>query len=171
MNFKFLYSSIFYLILIGCNSNKEEKLSFFGGTIQNPVDDKVLLMKNGEILDSIPLDENASFHISIPNKTSNLYIFKHGIEHQQVFLEPGDSVSVFVNTKDFDESLTYHGNGAKKNNFLIRSFLKNEKDELKSYKDCRLSPEAYHNLIQDRHKLRIDELNHFTSNKLTSNAF
>ena len=62
-------------------------------------------MKNGEILDSIPLDENASFHISIPNKTSNLYIFKHGIEHQQVFLEPGDSVSVFVNTKDFDESL------------------------------------------------------------------
>ena len=74
------------------------------------------------------------FHISIPNKTSNLYIFKHGIEHQQVFLEPGDSVNVFVNTKDFDESLTYHGNGAKKNNFLIRSFLKNEKDELKSYK-------------------------------------
>ena len=55
MNFKFLYSSIFYLILIGCNSNKEEKLSFFGGTIQNPVDDKVLLMKNGEILDSIHL--------------------------------------------------------------------------------------------------------------------
>ena len=120
MNFKFLYFSIFFLFFIGCNSSKEKTISFFGGTIQNPVDDKVLLMKNGEILDSISLDENASFHISIPNKTSNLYIFKHGIEHQQVFLEPGDSVSVFVNTKDFDESLTYHGNGSKKNNFLIR---------------------------------------------------
>lgn len=171
MNFKFLYSSIFCLIIIGCNSSKEKKLSFFGGTIQNAVDDKVLLLKSGEILDSISLDENASFLITIPNENSNLFIFKHGIEHQQVFLEPGDSINVFVNTKDFDESLTYHGKGARKNNFLIRSFLKNEKDELKSYNDCRLSPETYHNLIQERHKLRMDELNHFTSNKSTSDAF
>ena len=119
-------SSIFYLILIGCNSIKKKNFLSLVALFKTP-DDKVLLMKKWRNFDSIPLDENASFHISIPNKTSNLYIFKHGIEHQQVFLEPGDSVSVFVNTKDFDESLTYHGNGAKKNNFLIRSFLKMKK--------------------------------------------
>lgn len=174
MNLKFIYplvTAVFMFVLVGCKTETASNLSFFGGTIQHPVDDKVLIMKNGNILDSIFLDRNNAFKVNIPINQGELYIFKHGIEHQQVFLEPGDSISIFVNTKDFDESLTFHGKGSKKNNFLIRSFLKNEKDELKSYKDCRLTAEAYQNLIKERHKLRLDELNHFASNKSSSIAF
>ena len=42
---------------------------------------------------------------------------------------PTDSVLMYLNTWDFDESLIFSGKGGSKNNFLINLYLQQEKNE------------------------------------------
>ena len=60
-----------------------------------------------------------------------------------LLLEANDSIMFRLNTADFDESLVYSGSGAKKNNFLIKTFLENEIDNKKLTKYCQMEPEYF----------------------------
>ena len=121
----FLIFSI--LNLIGCQDDidKKNKPVWFGGEIINPKSDQVLLYLKG-FQDTLKLTEN-HFLVSYDSLPPNIYRFRHGPEVQWVFLEPGDSVILRLNTMEFDESLTFSGIGSDKNNFLIDYFLEREK--------------------------------------------
>ena len=58
-----------------------------------------------------------------------------------MYLEPGDSIMLRVNTLKFDESLTYTGKGSAKNNFLTELFLLNEAADQQIVSFYRLEPE------------------------------
>lgn len=107
--------------------------AFFGGEIINPNNRSVIFYKNNKALDTILLDANNRFFIKFDSLTPGLYSFKHEPEYQYIYFDKNDSLMMRVNSKDFDESLTFCGRGYEKNNFLMEMYLKNEKDSDKMF--------------------------------------
>ena len=111
------------------NQGGASSSTYFGGEIVNPTSDRVVLFRGEEPIDSAYLDANNHFEIQLDSLDPGLYHFFHQPEMQYVYLEPGDSLQVRLNTSSFDESLAFSGSGEAVNNYLINSFLEAEADE------------------------------------------
>jgi len=157
-----LYSTLLASITLGCNSNSENsEYAYIGGEIINPKNDKVVLYNTkGKVADTFALDDNNRFIHKITNLQPGLYSIKHGGEYQMVLLEPNDSIMFRLNTYDFDESLVFTGNGAKKNNYLIKTYIANEKEAKKLSRYAQKDPETFNSFIEKR---RMNRLNNFHS--------
>ena len=102
------------------------------GKIINPTDNKVSVSYNkgaaiynfNEVKKEALLDKKGRFKIEIPLDAPAEVTFLHGYEMTFMFLEPGDEIAVFVDTKQFDETIKYTGKGAASNNFMAQYFLK-----------------------------------------------
>ncbi len=164
---------IFLLIVsIGCKHPSKDASFYFGGEIINPKSNWVLLMKNEQVIDTLPLSKAHTFGKRFTGLDSGLYYFKHGYEFQYVFLEPGDSLYLRLNTWDFDETLVFDGEGADKNELLIRLFLANEQENTNFYSYFSLDEAAFEEKINDlftRHHNLLDKLQE--SNHNLSDAF
>ena len=154
---------LFSVSIISCNNSEECALdySWIGGEIVNPHLDYVLLFKNNYLLDTIQLDSKNYFSYKTQNNKGNLYSFRNG-EFQIFYLEPGDSLMLRVNTIDFDESLSYSGKGAEKNNFLMELFLKNEIDRKLVTTWYTLSPEDYEFKLDSLKEIQTKLYSEFT---------
>lgn len=161
-----------FLLVAGCSSTKKEKYTYFGGKIINPKSKYVILYKNNEVIDSIKINKNNRFISKLKNIKPGLYFFKHGIEHQYVYLEPKDSLLLRLNTWDFDESLVFTGTHADRNNVLIETFIQNEIDNKKFYKFYALNP---YNFKQKIDSIKNEKLlfleNYKVANNETSSNF
>ena len=153
----------------------EGETAYIGGEIINPIDKQVIIRKSNIIIDTILLDNKNRFLYKLNALESGLYTFKlqsqHGEEFQLALLEPKDSVMVRINTIDFDESLVFTGNGAKKNNYLINMFLENEEINEKILSYYQLEPIAFEKKIDSIRKHRSTSLNHFIQKNITSELF
>ncbi|MDO9260480.1 MAG: hypothetical protein Q7U08_00870, partial [Flavobacteriaceae bacterium] len=139
------YWSIFiWIILFGCKeTSTPESFTYFGGQIMNPKVAYIYLMKDGVAIDSSLLDNENRFMLKFKLDKEGLFHFKHGNEFQYLYLQPNDSVLVKINTWDFDESITFTGKGAEKNNFLISLFLMNELEDEKFYPFYHLDSQVF----------------------------
>jgi len=161
-------------ITFGCNSNDVSigDIAYIGGEIVNPKNKNVILYHtNGEVVDSFELDANNRFSHKMTNLNAGLYTITHGGEYQLILLEPNDSVMFRLNTYDFDESLVFTGNGAKKNNYLIKTYLSNEKEADKLVEYSKMQPELFHDFIEERRQRHLDELNSFLEQNAQSDFF
>ncbi len=169
---------IFYLFtvfaFISCDNKKEantiHQTTYFGGEIINPNNNYVLLLKDNKLVDSIFLSANNTFTYQFKNFTPGLYTFNHK-EFQYLHLEVNDSLFLRVNTIDFDETLTFSGKGAVKNNFLINSFLKNEADIKKCAELFSTSPENFIATTNRKLSERLANLERYRSKQKFSEAF
>ncbi len=117
------------LSIISCN-NKEESINgatWLSGEIVNPKSDYIYITQNNKVLDTVKLNKNNFFSYQFKNPKEGIYFFNHK-EYQAVYVEPGDSILLRVNTIEFDESLSFSGKGGDKNNLLMDFFLLNEKE-------------------------------------------
>lgn len=162
LNFTIFFSTL--LLLIGCKESNHHKLSYFGGKIINPKSNNVILYKNDIALDTFYLNSNDTFLSEIPYITEDLYHFKHGNEHQYVYLEPQDSLLIRLSTWDFDESLVFSGNGAERNNLLIDCFLESEKDNKLFYSFYDLNPSNFRTKVDSTEKIKMDRYNDYIAN-------
>lgn len=145
--------------LFSCNENNSvEDTTYFGGEIINPKNDFVLIYKDEVLVDSVALDQDNRFLYQFKNFTPGLYHFNHE-EYQYVFIEPQDSIMFRLNTIDFDESLTFSGKGAHKNNFIINTFLANERHETKTRKLYKLPAKKFCDRISAELQQRLNMLN------------
>ncbi|WOD43470.1 TlpA family protein disulfide reductase [Hwangdonia lutea] len=170
----YLYTLLIAITLLGCkkdNTNNNGDYAFFGGEIINANNNYVVLSKSKQIIDTIRLDGNNRFIYKVDNLQPGLYNFKHGGEFQMVLLEPKDSIMFRLNTLEFDESLVYTGEGAKKNNYLINEFLRNEIEEKKIFEFCQLNAEAYKKEIDSIKNIKLKKLKKFKSKYDTSDLF
>ena len=160
-------------IVFGCqNSTRDNEDSvFFGGEIINPSNDYVLLYNPKDEVDTLFLDHNNRFLRKLSNFQPGLYTFVHGGEYQWILLEPKDSLLIRLNTIDFDESLVFTGNGARKNNYLIKTFLENESENQKFRVLCQMEPEKFEDVLDSIRKSKLDELKGFLSQKQYSDLF
>ena len=159
--------------LMSCkkDSDKDASYAYFGGEIINPNNDYVLLLSPNQKFDTLFLDNANRFFTKLDKLKSGLYTFTHGGEYQMVLLESNDSVMLRLNTIDFDESLVFTGNGAKKNNFLIKVFLENEKDQENFINISQLEPDKFERYIDSARKERLNEFLEFSDKNRLSKLF
>lgn len=129
MKLKLTLLLIATLFLISCGKeNKTSNDVFIKGQIANPSSKYVVISKNSINIDTLLLDSNNRFEGSLKNIEAGLYVFRHPPENQIIYLEPGDSTLVWLNTLEFDESLNFSGKGSEKSNFLTELYLLNQQD-------------------------------------------
>lgn len=158
-----LYCSVIASVTLGCNSNSDDSdFAYIGGEIINPKNDKVILYNTkGKVADTFALDSNNRFIHKITNLQPGLYSIRHGLEYQMALLEPNDSIMFRLNTYDFDESLVFTGKGAKKNNYLIKTYIANEKEAKKLSRYAQKEPEEFNVFIETRRLNRLNEFHSF----------
>jgi len=134
--------------IFSCNSidNKRNTI-FFGGKIKNPKGSFVYLYEGKKIIDSAKIDKHSKFTFLLDSIKLGLYTFKHGSEYQYLYLEPKDSLLIYLNTWDFDESLIFSGKGSAKNNYLINLYLQQEKNEKEFRYNYSLNEKDFSKLI------------------------
>lgn len=157
----------------GCRVNtKDGNYAYVGGEIINPKNNSIILYNTkGKIVDSLTLDRNNRFIYKIEDLNPGLYSFTHGGEYQLVLLEPNDSVMFRLNTYDFDESLVFTGEGARKNNYLIETYLANEHEAKSLVKYAKMEPEEFSNFVEERRKKELSKFHEFLQDNEESDLF
>ncbi|WP_339610538.1 hypothetical protein [uncultured Planktosalinus sp.] len=171
MKFNLLAICIIFSILACKNdADKKETGAWFGGEIINPNSPYIILTKNENVLDTIPLDSENRFLHYLENVEKGIYSFIHN-EYQILYLEPGDSLMVRVNTVEFDESLAFTGKGAERNNFLINMFLYNETENQKMSPFYKLPVNEFLTKLDSMRELRHKNLNKFIKKNKPCKSF
>lgn len=152
--------------LLSCSSvADDQKLTYFGGKIKNPKGKYVYFSEGKKKLDSARLDSHNKFFFKIDSLKLGLYTFNHGAEFQYLYLEPQDSLLLYLNTWDFDESLIFSGKGSAKNNYLINLYLQQERT-LKNFKsNYKLNEEEFSEVIDHGIENQLSIYNEFLENE------
>ncbi len=159
LNYFLIFSAA--ILLLSCNST-EDNTTYFGGKIINPKSDFVILFNGKEqAIDTFFLNTRNTFLGKINDAKEGLYYFKHGPEHQYVYVEPQDSILIRLNTWDFDESLVFSGKGAERNNLLIDCFLDAERDNKAFYAYYDLDPTAFKAKADSLEKIKMGRYEEF----------
>ena len=146
-----------------CNSDSKNTETYFGGKIINPKSKYIVLYSMDKVIDTFYLNANDKFIGKIHNAKEGLYYFKHGLEHQYVYIEPRDSLQIRLNTWDFDESLVFAGKGAERNNLLIDCFVEDEKDNQLFYPLYKLNPSAFQKKMDSILKVKLSTYQEYVS--------
>jgi len=152
------------------DDNDKSQGTYLGGQIINPVQSYVLLRKGEVVTDSIPLDRRNRFLYKFENLTPGLYRLEHG-EHQLVHIEEGDSILIRVNTKDFDESLSFSGYGSDKSSFLLDRYLHWESENETIKNKYQKNPENFQKILDSMAIIHKEELDRFLLDKDYSDEF
>jgi thiol-disulfide isomerase/thioredoxin len=143
-------------MLISCTKQEKDNTVIVQGKIENPLEDHVIFTVSGLLepflSDTALLDETGQFKTSFELDQCRPVTFKGGTETTQMYLCPGDSISMSLDTEAFDETLKYEGAGADKNNFLAEYYLKfddGDNPEIPDFYQLRDStPEAFLSLLE-----------------------
>jgi len=160
------------LFCVSCNQTSENSCgtAWLGGEVVNPKKDYVIIRQSRSIIDTVALDENNFFFYHFETLDPGMYSFSHN-EYQTLFIEPGDSIMLRVNTLEFDESLSYTGKGAAKNNFMMELFLLNEKENELMPSLQLLSPKEFEFKMDSFASGRRNLYNTFVAKKDPSKGF
>lgn len=152
---------ILCIVFLSCNS---EKQTYFNGKIIKPTNKEIILLKDELIIKKIPIDDNGIFNSSIEIINDGLYNFIHLPEFQYLIINKGDSLSLRLNSLDFDESLVFSGVGSEKNNFLIDIFLDHENEESFIRSNYNIPGIEFYEIIDSILNYKTLKFKKFTSN-------
>lgn len=124
LNFKLIYFSFFFL----CSSFLFGQVVHFSGKILNPNKDKIMIRAKG-YMKVIKLLSDGSFDDTLDIKAGDYSLSDYN-ESTALYLEPGYNLNLTLDTKAFDESIMYKGEGEKPNNFLAKYYLYDEQNTL-----------------------------------------
>ncbi len=130
---KKIYSSFFLVlsllaisaVFVSCEETNTGT-TYFTGKIINPRNNFIVLKDHQGVHDTIRLNDDGSFFKKYESLPAGLYTFTHPNEYQSIYLAPGDSISMRLNTRAFDETLAFSGSHNKENNYLINLFTRLE---------------------------------------------
>ena len=172
MKYLLLFSLCCTLFLSGCKSNTDESNTIYiGGQINNPETDYVIISKENETIDTLYLDGKNQFGKDYTNLESGIYTFNHPPESQIMYMEPGDSIIIYLNTLAFDESLNFSGEGADKSNFLLDMFLKNQQNNDLILTYYKIEPSQFAKITDSIRTSRQEKLQRLITNEEYSEDF
>lgn len=129
---KKLFVFLPFLLLLACQNEPKEiasvpvvKEAALNGTIENAKGGELAVVIGGEKI-TAPVDETGSFSMNLPLETATMATLSYGGERTSFYVEPGDEMTVKVNTAEFDETITYGGKGAEESNYLASKYLMDE---------------------------------------------
>ncbi len=117
------------LLFYSCNNNSSNSTNeslVFSGKIEIPNSNKLNILDiNQDVVKSIILDEDGTFSDTL-NLKEGFYSLFDGKESTTIYLKPKFNLNLTLNTKKFDESIKYSGEGANENNYLAQKALLRE---------------------------------------------
>ncbi|MDN3641278.1 TlpA disulfide reductase family protein [Lutimonas halocynthiae] len=112
------------LTIMSCQNEPKDYVSI-SGQITDKNSDSVVI-RNRTYSKTIAVNEDGSFSDTLKVETGT-YSFYDGGESTSIFLKNGYDLTVTLDTKMFDETVKYTGNGAEQSNFLAEKSLLQEK--------------------------------------------
>ncbi|TBN06591.1 TlpA family protein disulfide reductase [Hyunsoonleella flava] len=149
---KKLLSLMVILSIFGCKTEPKDYVSL-SGKIANKNSDS-LTIRSRSYSKTIPLSEDGSFSDTLKTETG-MYNLYDGKEITSVFLKNGFDINLTFDAAEFDETISYSGNGAEHSNYLAKSNLLHEK---------LLNPSAFDNLDMEGLKTKLSSI----ENELTT---
>lgn len=146
-------------LIVSCK--KEEKTRDYtvvAGKITYPQSDSVFLYFPDREK-AFALNEMGEFYDTIHLEKKGYFYFSDGREQTELFLFPGDSIFISLDTQQFDESIVYSGNGAEKNNYLVAKFLKEEAIGTSSAKLFTMEPAEFQQKFREHTRALEAKLN------------
>lgn len=115
------------IVLIVASCKKEEPKDYvtLSGKIMNQNADSVVV-RSKEYSKTIKVNADGTFSDTLKVVTGN-YNFFDGSEGTSMYLKNGFDLVISLDTKQFDESISYTGEGAEANNYLAARALMQEK--------------------------------------------
>ncbi|AZQ43967.1 TlpA family protein disulfide reductase [Nonlabens ponticola] len=145
------------LSITSCNSPTETK-TIIKGKVVNPEVSYVVLTDYATVNDTIKLDEKGIFDISYKNADEGFYTIGYPGEYQSFFLAPGDSLRLRFNTKEFDESLSFTGDHARENSYLLDLFLDMERSNMEFLSIINDDPQTFYDKVKQVQNQRQEAL-------------
>lgn len=121
---KLIYVALVALAVVSCK--KESNFVTFSGKIANK-NSNTLTIFNPQtgFKKVINVTEDGTFKDTL--KVANgFFVISDGTERTNIYLQNGDDIKMTIDTKQFDETVTYTGNGAEESNFLAKVALAQE---------------------------------------------
>ena len=128
-----LFLSALVFCFLSCMSDASQKAPIvLSGNVENAKAEIVSLSWDTMEYD-LSLNEEGKFNDTL-DLEEGYYTFTHGRERTEIYLKPGDVLNVSLDSKNFDESIKWEGEGANENNYLAQKALLEESIK-GSYKD------------------------------------
>ncbi|MBU3823118.1 TlpA family protein disulfide reductase [Flavobacteriaceae bacterium XHP0103] len=119
---KWLLATSFILIIISCKE-PQKNYATFSGNITNKNSDSLLIRSNERpFYKVIKVNEDGSFKDTLKVEPGVYNLFD-GEEYTNLFLKNGHDIHLALDTKNFDESITYTGEGAQHSNFIAQKYV------------------------------------------------
>lgn len=119
---KFFYVLI-ALVIISCNNEPKDYVTI-SGKITNKNSDSLVIRKKS-YSKTIKVAEDGTFKDTLKVEP-NIYSLYDGTESSSIYLRNGFDIRVTLDTKMFDETISYSGTGAEHSNFLAEKALLEE---------------------------------------------
>lgn len=115
------------LAVFACEKKEEAPKDYvtFSGTITNPNSDSLYIYKGREYSKTIKVNEDGTFSDTLKVETGVFGIYD-GNESSSLYLKNGYDITMSLNTKEFDESISYSGLGSESSNYLAQKALMEE---------------------------------------------
>lgn len=144
-----------FCLLMACSPEAEEVLQItVAGQIENASGDSVVFEKNGDV-HKLAVGEDGTFRgVFVGNP--GFYQFNYMREYATCFLNPGDSLLINFDAKQFDESINYTGSIDKANNYLAAKYLlKEEMGKKLGMRDLYSMPEDSFSMELEKSKAEL----------------
>ena len=120
----------FAAILSGFAQNTTNTVSL-NVKIANRFSDTITISSGRSFKQKVGINKKGEFQTTFEaSKDGGLYRLNDGNEGTTMFLKNGYDLKLTLDTKDFDETIVYKGNGANENNYLAKKALSDEKFEM-----------------------------------------
>ena len=144
------------LMFIACQPKTNSNKLHLTGAISNPITESILLTDK-EAKYEIALDDEGAFDTLITLAKEGQYNLKHGRESTPLYLVAG-ALNITLDTKSFDESVTYKGDGEDVSNFYAAKFLQREQTSTPSNMLYNLDEEAFLHNLKEQESVNQDFL-------------
>jgi len=127
---KKIFLLLFALATVACQKEAKDYVTF-SGKIMNQNSDSIVIRTRG-FSKTMKVQNDGTFSDTLKVKTG-IYSFYDGGESTNIFLKNGYDIKMTLDTKMFDETAKYIGNGSENSNFLAAKSLLEEKLMDKSF--------------------------------------
>jgi thiol-disulfide isomerase/thioredoxin len=122
---KVLILFLTFTTLMACKQESTIDYVLLSGKVENAIGNTVTVA-HASFKQNLILNNDGTFADTL-YVAPGYYSISQGRESTTAYLQPGDVLTLNINTAQFDESISYSGIGSEKNNYLANKFLSNEK--------------------------------------------
>lgn len=122
---KLVYLLAFSIALVSCKEEQKDYVTFSGKITNKNSDSVVISNPQFKFNRVIKVDENGMFKDTM-NVKDGFYRLFDGKEYATLYLKNGADINMTLDTNEFDETITFTGEGSKESAFIAKSSIEQE---------------------------------------------